>query len=35
MNETGMNTDAITRVMEMIALEISFIASIDAVSELL
>ena len=35
MNDTGMNTDAITRVIEMMALEISFMASIDAVSALL
>ena len=32
MNDTGMNTDAITSVIEMIAPEISFMASIDAVS---
>ena len=32
MNDTGMNTEAITSVMEMIAPEISFMASMDAVS---
>ena len=35
MNDTGMNTAAITRVMEMMALEISFMASMAAVNELL
>ena len=35
MNDTGMNTDAITSVMEIIAPEISFMASIEAVSALL
>ena len=35
MNDTGINTEAITNVMEMIAPDISFIASIDAVSALL
>ena len=30
MNDTGMNTDAITSVIEMMAPEISFIASILA-----
>ena len=32
MNDTGINTDAITKVMDMIAPEISFMASMDAVS---
>ena len=35
MNDTGMNTDAITKVIEIMAPEISFMASIDAVRELL
>ena len=35
MNDTGMNTDAITSVMEMMAPEISFMASMDAVRALL
>ena len=35
MNDTGMNTEAITSVMEMIAPDISFMASIEAVSGLL
>ena len=35
MNDTGTNTAAITRVIEMIAPEISFMASIEAVSEFL
>ena len=35
MNDTGTNTAAITRVIDMIAPEISFMASIAAVSELL
>ena len=35
MNDTGTNTADITSVMEMIALEISFMASILAVSALL
>ena len=30
MNDTGMNTDAITRVIEMMAPEISFMASMEA-----
>ena len=35
MNDTGTNTADITNVIEMMALEISFMASIDAVSALL
>ena len=35
MNDTGTNTADITSVMEMIALEISFMASILAVNALL
>ena len=35
MNDTGINTAAITKVIEMIAPEISFMASIEAVSALL
>ena len=35
MNDTGINTADITSVMEMMAPEISFIASIEAVSALL
>ena len=30
MNDTGINTDAITSVMEMMAPDISFMASMDA-----
>lgn len=35
MNDTGTNTADITRVMEMMAPEISFMASMDAVRALL
>ena len=35
MNDTGTNTADITSVMEMMAPEISFMASMDAVSALL
>ncbi len=35
MNDTGTNTAAMTSVMEMMAPEISFIASIEAVSDFL
>ena len=34
MNDTGINTSIITRVMEMMAVPISFIASIAALREL-
>ena len=33
MNDTGINTEAITKVIEMMAPEISFMASIEAVSD--
>ena len=35
MNDTGMNTEAITRVIDMMAPDISFMASMLAVSALL